>query len=113
MENTIERIREMSGRIKALTAEDKSTIRAMLSEAGIEVKLDGKCRNCWIDAVLQLRNHYGITEAKAADGGWKYTGKRPTLIITEGSPKWYDENTTIEEIEKFVENNPKQTLFEK
>ena len=39
-----------------LTAEDKDTLRTIAAELGVEVRIDGKCANCWHDLAAELYN---------------------------------------------------------
>ncbi len=48
------------------TADEKAEIRGYAEQMGIEVKIDGKCANCWHDLVNEIYNAL-VSES---GGGW-------------------------------------------
>ena len=48
-------------RFDALTNDDKTQIKTMCSDAGIKVSFNKRCKDCYKDALLMLKQHYGIT----------------------------------------------------
>ena len=94
-----ERIKELSTK-KNFTTEEKAEIRQMCADAGIEVKFGGRCLNCYTDAILLLRNHYGITNAVREDSKYVYLRDFPMRwngILIDGTTP----DETVEEFVKF------------
>lgn len=55
------KISEMLGRFDALTADDKAEIKEMCKEAGISASFKSRCKNCYTDALMLLKVHYGVS----------------------------------------------------
>ena len=48
-------------RFDALTDADKESIKTMCKDAGIKASFNKRCKDCYKDALLMLKQHYGIT----------------------------------------------------
>ena len=72
----------------ALTAEDKAAIKAMATEEGLNVKFTSRCKNCYIDALVLLRQKYCV----AASDGNKILTPSGNFYWLHGTSKmiwWY------------------------
>jgi hypothetical protein len=58
-------ISAMLRRFGALTDEDKALIKQLCNESGIKASFNGRCSNCYQDALLLLKLHYGVTAPDA------------------------------------------------
>ena len=92
------------------TAEDKKNIRAIVKEFGVGgVNLRGSCPNCWQDAVLVLRNFFGIS-ANDTDGDGKPDTPHRWRYLRRDAMMWrgciIDGNTPDEIIDEFVKWHP-------
>lgn len=56
-----EAITAMLQRFDSLTDEDKAQIKQMCKDAGLNVSLNKRCKDCYKDALLLLKVHYGVT----------------------------------------------------
>lgn len=48
-------------RFDALTDADKESIKTMCKDAGIKASFNKRCKDCFKDALLLLKQHYGVT----------------------------------------------------
>lgn len=55
-----EKIFNMLCKFDTLSSDDKKTIKAMCAEVGIKAKFETGCQSCYTDALLQLKQHYGV-----------------------------------------------------
>jgi hypothetical protein len=90
------------------TAKDKEVIRSIVKEFGVDgCNLRSRCPNCWQDAVLILRNFFGIssTEDPGEDGSigrWKFVGT--TSMWWRGNI--IDATTPEDVVDEFVKYHP-------
>lgn len=96
-----EKILEMLERISALKKSDKTAIRKMCEEAGLGCKFETRCPDCYRDALLVLRQHYGISgKTCKPNHGWRYTKDYTTYwrghLLCETTPV-----NVIEEVVKY------------
>lgn len=56
-----EAITAMLQRFDSLTDEDKEQIKQMCKDAGLKVSLNKRCKDCYKDALLLLKVHYGVS----------------------------------------------------
>lgn len=108
----IEKLEYLVSKIKSLNDDDKEIIRQLIeSTPELDIKVGGKCPNCWSDAVITLRNHYGISSGKAivdeSSKKWKYL--RDYSMVWNGII--IDATTPDEIIDEFVIYHPQ--FFEK
>lgn len=106
-----ESIREMKPRYDSFTEADKATIRKIAKDLDIKI---GKCRNCYRDAYLEIRNVLGITEAKVeidTGVGYKFIGKVGVEWHGPFGNVRLSEMTPLKYIEKFVKDNPGQKIY--
>ena len=106
-EEIVNKLQELGGRLKSITADDKFIIKAIISETpDLHIKLNGKCTNCWADAVLTLRNFYGVTSGEAlgstSSKKWEYLRSIP--MAWRGYT--IDATTPDEIIDEFVKYHP-------
>lgn len=52
-------------RFDALTDDDKARIKQMCADAGIKTSFNKRCKDCYKDALLLLKLHYGVTAPDA------------------------------------------------
>lgn len=57
---TEQRIFNLLAKFDTLTSDDRKAIKAMCAEAGISAKFETGCQQCYTDALLQLKVHYGV-----------------------------------------------------
>lgn len=93
------------------TDADKKNIRAIVEAFGVEgVNLRGRCPSCWQDAVLVLRNFFGISTGDTDGDGKPDTGSKKWKYLRTSSMKWrgiiIDQCTPDEVIEEFVKYHP-------
>ena len=86
-----------------LTDGEKKKVRRIIKEFGIEgVTFSSKCPNCWHDAVILLRNRFGVSATPApevaADKKWRYT--RANAVTWNG--KVIDANTPDDVLAEFA-----------
>lgn len=104
-------IREITTRFNNLTKEDKLKIKNIAKDLGVKM---GSCPRCYKDALLEIRNILGITEAKVEKDtgiGYKFVGK--------GDIQWHgpfgnvrlNEMTPLKSIERYIEQNPGQKVY--
>lgn len=62
-----EKIYALLCKFDTLTADDKKAIKSMCAEAGIKAKFNTGCAQCYTDALLQLKAHYGVVSPVWAD----------------------------------------------
>lgn len=93
------------------TDADKKNIRAIVDEFGVEgVNLRGRCPSCWQDAVMVLRNFFGISSGDTdGDGEPDTTGKK-WKYLRKTAMRWrgniIDANTPDSIIDEFVQYHP-------
>lgn len=86
-EEAIKIVRELPTGRNMQTAEDKAHIREIVNEFKVEgVNLRSRCPDCWVDAVLVLRNFFGVTSNDTDGDGkpdtpskWRYLRTTPML----------------------------------
>lgn len=93
------------------TEEDKKSIRAIVDGFGVEgVTLRGRCPSCWQDAVLVLRNFFGISGGDTDGDGKPDTGSQKWRYLRPTAMKWrgivIDQCTPDGVIEEFVKYHP-------
>lgn len=98
--------------LHSLSDGQKEVIRTIVSDFGVEgVNLRGNCPNCWQDAVLVLRNFFGVTSGDVDGDGvvddtnakWRFKGDHP--LMWRGH--LIDAHTDEDVIEQFVQFHPK------
>ena len=90
--------------------EDRKAIRAIVKEFGVEgVNLRGNCPNCWQDAVIVLRNFFGIS-ANGTDGDVKPDTPHRYRYLRRDAMMWrgylIDGETDPAVIDEFVKWHP-------
>lgn len=105
-------VRNLPTSLSELSDVQKDDIRSIVDQYKVEgVNLRGNCPNCWHDAVMVLRNFFGINASAAQqtdDAGdkgrrWKYVGK--VTMMWRGH---VIDNTTPDDIvDEFVKFHPK------
>ena len=93
------------------TDADKKNIRAIVEEFNVGgVNLRGRCPSCWQDAVLVLRNFFGISTGETDGDGKPDTGSKKWKYLRTSSMKWrgiiIDQCTPDEVIDEFVKYHP-------
>lgn len=93
------------------TDDDKKNIRAIVDEFKVEgVNLRGRCPSCWQDAVLVLRNFFGISTRDTYGDGKPDTGSKKWKYLRTSSMRWrgiiIDQCTPDEVIDEFVKYHP-------
>lgn len=118
MENKeiIEAIAAMLVRFDALTVEDKAVIKQMCKDAGIKTSFNSRCKNCYQDALLLLKLHYGVKTPDAdivtPSGNYIYHNGNKKVVW------WYrhqytELSATSDDatIERYMAVHPLQTHF--
>lgn len=106
-----ESIREMKPRFNSFTEDDKNEIRKIAKDLGIKL---GKCKNCYRDAYLEIRNILGIVEAKVEKDtgvGYKFVGNVGTKWHGPFGNVTLSEMTPLKVIERYVQDNPNQKIY--
>lgn len=106
-----ESIREMKPRYNSFTEADKAVIRKIAKDSGIKM---GKCKNCYRDAYLEIRNILGIVETRVeidTGVGYKFIGKSGTKWHGPFGSVTLSEMTPLKVIERFVNDNPDQKVY--
>lgn len=90
--------------------EDKKHIRQIVKEFEVQgVNLRGNCPNCWQDAVLVLRNFFGIS-ASDTDGDQKPDTPSKWRYLRRESMRWrghlIDGTTPDDIVAEFVKWHP-------
>lgn len=93
------------------TDADKKNIRAIVDEFEVGgVNLRGRCPSCWQDAVMVLRNFFGISTGDTDGDGDPDTGSKKWKYLRTSSMKWrgiiIDQCTPDDVIDKFVQYHP-------
>lgn len=93
------------------TDADKKNIRAIVDEFEVGgVNLRGRCPSCWQDAVLVLRNFFGISIGDTDGDGSPDTGSKKWKYLRTSAMKWrgiiIDQNAPDEVIDEFVQYHP-------
>lgn len=93
------------------TDADKKNIRAIVDEFEVGgVNLRGRCPSCWQDAVMVLRNFFGISTGDTdGDGNPDTTGKK-WRYLRKTAMRWrgniIDADTPDSIVEEFVQYHP-------
>lgn len=107
----------MLTRIATLTPDDKREIKAMCKEAGIEVALNTRCRNCHADALMLLRRHYGLSASSTivTTAGGGFCTDAATLIEwhRQGGKTILSSQSDNETIEAYISAFPNQKTFKR
>lgn len=106
-----ESIREITTRFNNLSNDDKSVIRKIAKDLGVKM---GSCARCYKDALLEIRNILGITEARVEKDtgvGYKFIGKTNTKWHGPFGSVTLSEMTPLKVIEKYIEQNPGQKIY--
>lgn len=103
-------------RFDALTDDDKTQIKSMCADAGIKVSLNKRCKDCYKDALLLLKQHYGVTMPDS-----DIVTPSGNFIFHRGNKKvvwWWRHNyyelsaqTDDATIEKYMAVHPLQTHY--
>ena len=102
---TIQDIERLIG--TALTADDRKAIREECEAAGLNVRFNGNCPNCYQDALHLLRHHYTAEKAsnEPVEGRkWLFVGNHP--VMWNGRVRM-DAFTPDEVVDEFVKFHPK------
>lgn len=119
MEKTdyIERLAAIKDRYGRWKEEDRTELKAMVKELGINHKFRGRCNNCYNDAFHLVMNHLGLKaadlkrETKQSSGKWVYVGNAPAQWYYINGTVTLDENTPDEIVERFVAAFPNQKIY--
>lgn len=107
----------MLTRIAALTPDDKRLIKAMCKEAGIEVALNTRCRNCYADALMLLRSHYGLSASSTivvtAGGGFRTDAATLIDWHRQGGKTILSPQSDNATIEAYISVFPNQKIFKR
>ena len=97
-------ILRLSLKLGAFTPNDKKTIKRLVAASGIDVNFKTSCEDCFNDAVLLLRKHYGITREdvliQETNCGYRLVCT-PCKVYVAGDWFIVDENMPCDEIEHF------------
>lgn len=97
-------ILRLSLKLGAFTPNDKKSIKRLVTDAGIEVNFKTSCEDCYNDAVLLLRKHYGLTSedvlTPTTNCGYRLICT-PCKVYVAGDWFIVSENMPCEEIEHF------------
>lgn len=109
-EEAIKTVEALPVHVGGQTTEDKKTIRAIVKEFGVEgVNLRGGCPNCWSDAVLVLRNFFGISGGDT-DGDGQQDNPGKWLYLRKEAMLWrgqiMDSTTPSAVVDEFVKYHP-------
>lgn len=113
-----ERIIELSKKA-TLSPREKSEVKKMTAELGIEVNYKSGCNNCYDDALALLRNHYAIIAEEV--NATECSNAEYQYICNAARVEWYHDGvrtylsatSDTETIVQFIESNPSQTIFKK
>ena len=109
-EDAIKIVSELPTGFNEQTQKDKENIRAIVEEFGVAgCNIRGRCPNCWQDAVIVLRNFFGIS-ANDTDGDGhpdtphRYRYLRRDAMVWRGH--LIDGNTDTAVIDEFIKWHP-------
>lgn len=110
-EEAIKIIKELPTGLHEQTEADKKNIRAIVDEFGVDgVNLRGRCPSCWQDAVLVLRNFFGISNGDTDGDGKPDNQNKKWIYKRKTSMKWrgliIDQSTPDDIIDEFVKYHP-------
>ena len=103
-------------RFDALTDADKESIKTMCKDAGIKASFNKRCKDCYKDALLMLKQHYGVSMPDS-----DIVTPSGNFIFHRGNKKvvwWWRHNyyelsaqTDDATIEKYMAVHPLQTHY--
>lgn len=111
-----DKIIELS-RKESLSNKDKSTIKTLCIENGIDVTFKSGCPNCYADALVLLRNAFEITAADVY--GVETKSEKYDFVCKHKKVEYYNngawhvlnETSKNEEIEEFIKAVPNQQFY--
>jgi hypothetical protein len=109
-------ITAMLQRFDNLTDEDKAQIKQMCKDAGLEVSLNKRCKDCYKDALLLLKVHYGVslpsTDIVTPSGNFVYHNGLKK-VVWWWRHHYYELSAQTDDatIEKYMALHPSQTHF--
>ena len=120
MEKTdyIERLAAIKARYGNWNDDDRTELKAMVKELGINHSFRGKCSSCYNDAFHLIMHHLELKAAdlehgnKQSSGKWVYVGCIPVTWYCNNGTFVLDENTPDEIVERYIAAFPKQKKFE-
>lgn len=109
-------ISAMLRRFGALTDEDKALIKQLCNESGIKASFNGRCSNCYQDALLLLKLKYGVptpdTSIVTPSGNYVYNnGFKKTIWYWRGNSYELDAQSDDATIEKYMAVHKSQMHF--
>lgn len=109
-------ITAMLQRFDNLTDEDKAQIKQMCKDAGLEVSLNKRCKDCYKDALLLLKVHYGVslpsTDIVTPSGNFVYHNGLKK-VVWWWRHHYYELSAQTDDatIEKYMAVHPLQTHY--
>ena len=103
-------------RFDALTDDDKTRIKQMCADAGIKTSFNKRCKDCYKDALLLLKLHYGVTMPDAdivtPSGHFVYhNGMKKVVWWWRHNYYELSSQSDDETIKKYMAVHPSQTHF--
>lgn len=103
-------------RFEALTDDDKAKIKQMCADADIKTSFNKRCKDCYKDALLLLKLHYGVTAPDAdivtPSGHFVYhNGMKKVVWWWRHNYYELSSQSDDETIEKYMAVHPSHTHF--
>ena len=103
-------------RFNALTDNDKARIKQMCADAGIKTSFNKRCKDCYKDALLLLKIHYGVVlpdeDIITPSGHFVYhNGLKKVVWWWRHNYYELSSQSDDETIEKYMAVHPLQTHF--